>query len=209
VLNHHLPSILETRLAQPLPGWRCQAPFQPELSFGRHRGPAPFGVRPAAVLLLIYPGQFGWNVPLMLRPLHMPDHGGQISLPGGMIETGESSQQAALREYHEELGAPPDHVQLLGPLTPLYLFASNFQISPWVGCVSARPAWTPSQREVERLLEIPLTHLLAPESVGHVERRQRGLAFRAPCYQWQSERIWGATCMILAEFIAVIRELEL
>ncbi len=201
--------MLEARLAQPLPGWRGQAPFQPELSFGRHRGPTPLGARPAAVLLLIYPGQLGWHVPLMLRPLHMPDHGGQVSLPGGMIETGESSQQAALREYSEELGAPPDHVKLLGPLTPLYLFASNFQISPWVGCVSARPTWSPSQREVERLLEIPLTHLLAPESVGHVERRQRGLAFRAPCFKWQSERIWGATCMILAEFIAVVRELEL
>lgn len=145
----------------------------------------------------------------MLRPLHMPDHGGQVSLPGGMIERGESSQQAALREYHEELGAPPDTVKLLGALTPLYLFASNFQISPWVGCVSARPAWTPSQREVERLLEIPLPHLCSPTTVGHVERRQRGLAFRAPCLEWQSERIWGATCMILAEFIALVRELEL
>jgi len=145
----------------------------------------------------------------MLRPLHMPDHGGQISLPGGMIEAGESSQRAALREYSEELGAPAEHVSVLGPLTPLYLFASNFQIAPWVGFVSERPTWTPSPREVERLLEIPLDHLCAPKSVGHVERRQRGLAFRAPCFQWESERIWGATCMILAEFMAVVRELEL
>src|SRR5690606_29562937 len=130
----------------------------------------PAGARPAAVLLLVYPGHLGWHVPLMLRPLHMPDHGGQISLPGGMIEAGESSQQAALREYGEELGAPAHHVNLLGPLTPLYLFASNFQITPWVGCVSERPTWTPSPREVERLLEVPLCYLTDPEAVGHVER---------------------------------------
>jgi 8-oxo-dGTP pyrophosphatase MutT (NUDIX family) len=208
-LNHNLPAQIQLKLAQPLPGWHPHAPFQPELSFGRHRGPAPQGVRPAAVLLLIYPSETGWNVPLMLRPLHMPDHGGQVSLPGGMIEPSESSQQAALREYEEELGAPASQVNLLGALSPLYLFASNFQIYPWVGCISMRPTWTPSQREVERLLEIPLSHLAAPESVGHVERRQRGLAFRAPCFEWQSERIWGATCMVLAEFIAIIRELDL
>jgi 8-oxo-dGTP pyrophosphatase MutT (NUDIX family) len=208
-MNSDLPAQLERRLSQPLPGWKAQAAFQPELSFGRHRGPAPSGARPAAVLLLIYPGQRGWHVPLMLRPLHMPDHGGQVSLPGGMIEAGENSQQAALREYHEELGGPADDVKVLGPLTPLYLFASNFHIRPWVGSVRERPDWTPSVREVERLLELPLAHLTSPGSVGHVERRQRGLAFRAPCFEWQSERIWGATCMILAEFVAVVRELEL
>lgn len=208
-VNATLPSQLEQRLARPLPGWQAQAAFQPELSFGRHRGPAPLGARPAAVLLLIYPHEASWNIPLMLRPLHMPDHGGQISLPGGTMEAGENSRQAALREYQEELGATASDVKILGQLSPLYLFASNFQIFPWVGCVSARPAWTPSDREVERLLEIPLLHLCAAEAVGHVERRQRGLAFRAPCYQWQSERIWGATCMILAEFLALVRELEL
>ncbi len=208
-MNHAFPSQLEQRLIRPLPGWKAQAAYQPELSFGRHRGPAPADVRPAAVLLLIYPGQQGWHLPLMLRPLHMPDHGGQISLPGGMIEAGESSRQAALREYTEELGAAAEDVTLLGALTPLYLFASNFQITPWIGYVSKRPRWTPSPREVERLLEVPISHLTGPQAVGHVERRQRGLAFRAPCYAWQTERIWGATCMILAEFVALARELEL
>ena len=208
-MNAALPSQLAARLQQPLPGWSAQAAYQPELSFGRHRGPAPRGARPAAVLILLYPRDGVWHLPLMLRPLHMPDHGGQISLPGGVIETGESSQQAALREYTEELGPPPAGLEVLGQLTPLYLFASNFQIVPWVAAVNSAPVWHPSEREVERLLEVPLGHFLDPANTSHVERRQRGLAFRAPCFVWQSERIWGATCMILAELQATVRDLQL
>ncbi len=206
-MNAELPDRLVERLQRPLPGWRAQARFQPELSFGRHRGPAPVGARPAAVLVLLYPQSEQWHVPLMLRPMHMPDHGGQVSLPGGMIEAGESSQQAALREYTEELGASAKDLHVLGQLSPLYLFASNFQITPWIASTDAAPAWQPSQREVERLLEVPVSHLLDPANTGHVERRQRGLAFRAPCFKWQSERIWGATSMILAELVATIAEL--
>ena len=208
-MNRDFPHQLAARLQLPLPGWSAQARYQPELSFGRHRGPAPAGARPAAVLLVLYPHEHAWHLPLMLRPLHMPDHGGQVSFPGGLIEAGESSRVAALREYQEELGASTDELQVLGPLSPLYLFASNYQIIPWVAAARTTPAWQPSQREVERLLEVPLAHLLDPENTSHVERRQRGLAFRAPCFVWDSERIWGATSMILAELVATIRELDI
>jgi 8-oxo-dGTP pyrophosphatase MutT (NUDIX family) len=208
-VNRDLPEQLAARLEQPLPGWSAQAGYQPELSFGRHRGPAPAGARPAAVLIVLYPHEQAWHVPLMLRPLHMPDHGGQVSIPGGLIEAGENSRQAALREYEEELGAPADALRVLGQLSPLYLFASNYQILPWVAAAESAPQWHPSEREVERLLEVPLSHLLDPGNTSHVERRQRGLAFRAPCFIWESERIWGATSMILAELVAVLRELTI
>jgi hypothetical protein len=93
---------------------------------------------------------------------------------------------------------------VLGRLSPLYLFASNFQIDPWVAATSEAPDWHPNEREVERLLEIPLRHLLDPKSRGHIERRQRGLEFQAPCFTWDGERIWGATSMILAELVASV-----
>ncbi len=134
------------------------------------------------MLVLLYPHERQWHVPLMLRPLHMPDHAGQVSLPGGMIEPGETAREAALREYTEELGAPATGLRLLGQLSPLYLFATNFQIAPWVAATDAAPEWNPSEQEVERLLEVPLSHLLDPASTGHVERRQRGLEFRAPAF---------------------------
>jgi len=208
VLNAELPGRLAARLQKPLPGWRAQARFQPELSFGRHLGPAPANARPAAVLLLLYPRAGGWHIPLISRPLHMPAHAGQISLPGGMIEPGETPCDAALREYQEELGAPAEDLTVLGQLSPLYLFASNFQITPWIASVQREPVWRPSEGEVDRLLEVPLDHLLDPANTGHVERRQRGLGFSAPCFEWQTDHIWGATSMILAEFVALIAELD-
>ena len=208
-LNHELPLQLAARLKQGLPGWQAQSRYQPELSFGRHLGPTPAGVRPAAVLLSLYPHQGLWHVPLILRTAHMLDHASQVSLPGGMIESGETSQEAALREFSEELGPAADDVMLLGHLSELYLFASNYRITPWVGAVDAYPHWTPSPGEVERVLEVPVAHLRDPANTSSIERKQRGLIFSAPCYCWESERIWGATSMVLAEFVACLTSLAL
>ena len=208
-MNPALPAQLAARLEGTLPGWKSQAPFQPELSFGRHLGPAPQSAVPAAVLVLLYPQDDRWHIPLIVRPAHMPAHAGQVSLPGGVIERGEDSRQAALREYNEELGAPTSDIELLGRLSDLYLFASNFRITPWVAAARTAPVWNPSPGEVDQLLEVPLEHLRDPVNAGQVERRQRGLTFTAPCYHWQEQRIWGATSMILAEFVSSLAELEL
>lgn len=207
-MDAELPRQLAERLRQPLPGWRAQNQFQPELSFGRHQGPAAHDTRPAAVLVLLYPRQDSWHLPLILRPAHMLDHAGQVSLPGGVIEPGESSPQAALREYAEELGVESRDVQLLGPLSELYLFASGFHVTPWVGAVEDMPCWNPNPHEVQRVLEIPLAHLLDPASRETMERQMRGIHYRAPCFAWQGERIWGATSMILSELLAVLAELK-
>src|SRR5262249_39444965 len=89
-LNPDLPQQLAALLREPLPGWRAHVRFQPELSFGRHQGPPPQDARKAAVLALLYPRDDQWHVPLILRPAHMLDHASQVSLPGGVIEPGES-----------------------------------------------------------------------------------------------------------------------
>ncbi|MGD9721342.1 MAG: CoA pyrophosphatase [Pirellulales bacterium] len=203
-----LPSRLATRLQAPLPGWAAQSRFQPELSFGRHRGPAQGDARPAAVLVLLYPREGQWHIPLMVRPDHMVAHAGQVSFPGGMIEPGETARGAALREYSEELGAPADGVAVLGRLSELYLFASNFRIDPWVGVLERQPSFAPSVHEVARVLEVPLSHLLDPSNTGTFERRQGDLLFSAPCFHFDNEYVWGATSMILAELAAVIEELR-
>ncbi len=133
--------------------------------------------RPAAVLALLYPRNDQWHIPLILRPGHMVDHAGQVSLPGGAIEPGENARQAALREYSEELGVLPDRVRMLGPLSPLYLFASNYQIAPWVAALDTCPSFSPNAGEVDRVLEVPLAHFFDPANRGTIERKQRGLGF--------------------------------
>jgi 8-oxo-dGTP pyrophosphatase MutT (NUDIX family) len=212
--NPRLPQWLAERLKRPLPGNRAQARFQPELSYGRYFGPAPGGARSAAVIILLYPndessgrGHVTWHVPLTLRPDHLPDHAGQISLPGGAIEPQESSQRAALRELNEELGVAADGIEVLGELSPIYLFRSNFLIQPWLASTRDRPVWRPNSAEVAELLEVPLETLCQPSSTRFDEHRYGRLTFRAPAFVWQHHAIWGATAIILAELVALVEEL--
>jgi 8-oxo-dGTP pyrophosphatase MutT (NUDIX family) len=157
--------------------------------------------------LLLYPLAERWHVPLTLRGSHLPDHGGQVCLPGGALEPGETGSEAAIREFHEELGAEGHEIELVGRLSTLYVHASNFAVQPWVGSTRQRPNMTPDPREVEALLEVPLWHMLDPASIGWTTRRYRGQPYTAPHILWQSHCIWGATCMILGELAVLLEEM--
>jgi 8-oxo-dGTP pyrophosphatase MutT (NUDIX family) len=139
-MNDGLPRLLAARLAEPLPGPMVGSRFESRPRHGWRYDRAPPGARLAAVLLLLYRVDGRWHVPLTLRPENMADHAGQVSLPGGAVEPGESSPQAAVREFHEELGPRPVRIELLGHLSPLYVGASNFLVTPWVGATAERPA---------------------------------------------------------------------
>jgi 8-oxo-dGTP pyrophosphatase MutT (NUDIX family) len=208
-VNADLPELLAERLRRPLPGARAQASFQPELAYGRHFGPAPASAREAAVLALVYPSGGAWHIPLTLRPENFAVHAGQISLPGGLIEPYERSEDAALRELAEELGTPADGVRLLGELSPIYLFVSNYMVRPWVASCRARPDWRPNAAEVALVLEVPLARLLDPDGRGSHVIQLNGVSFRAPCFTWFGHHIWGATSMILAELAIIVGQLRL
>src|SRR5437870_3937012 len=98
---------LGTALARGLPGRAAQRVMAHRLAYGRHHGPVPDDARHAAVLLAVHRTLMGWSIPAILRPETMKSHAGQVSLPGGLIETEETIVQTALREFEEELGAPP------------------------------------------------------------------------------------------------------
>jgi 8-oxo-dGTP pyrophosphatase MutT (NUDIX family) len=147
-----------------------------------------------------------WRLPLIVRPPESLHHANQVSLPGGAIEPGESSQDAALRELEEELGIPRAKVRVLGALSPVYVFASNHYVEPFVGCLLGEAAFDLNSLEVARLLEMPLAYLLRPDSRTMFEREERGIRAKAAAYPWDGEMIWGATCIILAELVAVVRE---
>ena len=203
-----LPERLSTRLAQ----GTCLAAsreFESELGYGRHHGPPLYTARAAAVLILLYPTEQGWCLPLTVRPANLASHAGQISLPGGMIESGESSQQAGLRELHEELGVDLAEVSILGSLPEFYVFISDFLVTPWVGVTHATPQFTPNPTEVAEVLELPLTRLLDPSSVGAVLRAGHGgITFRSPYFALDDHQVWGATSMILASLRALLLELS-
>jgi 8-oxo-dGTP pyrophosphatase MutT (NUDIX family) len=207
-MNRELPDLLARRLAEPLPGLDTSSRFESRPHLGGHSAEAPPGARHAAVLLLLYPWNDRWYVPLTLRPAHLPDHAHQVCLPGGAVEPGEASDRAAVREFHEELGAEGSEVRMLGRLSPIYVRASNFRVDPWVACTDRRPAWAPNMHEVEQLLEVPLDHLLDPTNLGCRERHYDGQAYTAPHFTWEAEQIWGATCRMLGEFVTLLETLR-
>lgn len=179
--------------------------FESELSYGRYAGPPPFDSRAASVLILFYPEADSWYLPLTLRPDTLRPHGGQISLPGGLREPSEDSRQAALRELEEELGVEPEHVTTLGRLSDLYLFVSNYLVTPWVAVTETKPHWIPHAPEVADILEVPVKHLIDPSHVGQTRRTVREVTFRSPHIEFGSHQIWGATSMILGELIEILR----
>ena len=178
--------------------------FAPELSYGRHRGPAGTGTRLAAVVALLYPSGGVWHLPLILRPASMNDHAGQVGLPGGGNEPEESATQCALRELEEELGVCPDQVEIVGKLAPILVFASNFHVTPFVAAACERPAFRPNSSEVAELFEVPLVHIFDRFRWESVVIKHGQLEFRTPSFALQGCHIWGATGLILGELGAAI-----
>jgi len=197
---------LRSRLQGAMPPREARSRFAPALSYGRHFGPAPENARDAAVIILFYQADGQWRVPLTLRPETMVAHGGQISLPGGEVEPGETSQLAALRELDEELGVPPASVTVLGNLSPLYVFVSNFLVTPWVAIATDHITFRPNADEVAEVLEASVARLADPTQHGVSQYRRGELEFSAPHFSWRDHRIWGATGMILGELTALLAE---
>jgi len=165
------------------------------------RLPAQSGApRLGGVLILIYRrGQQLWFV-LTRRTENVETHQGQISLPGGAQEAGETLAETAVREAEEEIGIHRDDMRLIGRLAPLYIPPSDFEIHPFVAYCPSEPEFAVAPAEVAELLEVPLPCLLAP-SVHHREQwTVRGYEMMIPFYRLNGHTVWGATAMVLSEF---------
>ncbi len=160
----------------------------------------------AGVLLILYPREDELLLILTKRTEKLSHHQAQISLPGGRQETGESLTQTALREAREELGILPDSARIIGMLTPLYIPPSNYCIYPVVSSVPGRPDFSPSPTEVAEIIEVPLSHLLDVKNRIEEIWTIRGIKVSVPFYSFQEHKIWGATAMVLSEFLEVLRD---
>ena len=198
---------LTERLEQPLPGHEAHLAMAPRYPARR----ADLSVderdcRTAGVLILLLPQEDDPAVVLTVRREHLPNHAGQISFPGGQREGDESLLDAALREAEEEVALPPSSVRMLGRLTPLYIPPSDFCVHPFVGRPESAPELCPADEEVEQVLRVPLAHLLDPATHSTETRRLGGTDVEVPYYDVAGHMVWGATAMMLAEFLAVVRD---
>ena len=202
---YQIESRIRAALLAPLPGGDAHLSLAPSPRKGWRPDHVPEGAKPAAGLVLLYPRDGVPHLLLTVRAGALPQHGGQVSLPGGKVEPAETIPAAALREATEEVGVNPGRVRVLGRLSPLYVFVSNFALHPVVGVAAAHPAFRPRSAEVRRILEVPLATLF-----GASGRPRRGVmqrlegALRVPYFELRDERVWGATAMILAELLTLL-----
>jgi 8-oxo-dGTP pyrophosphatase MutT (NUDIX family) len=164
-------------------------------------------LRDAAALILLYPRADTWWLPLTVRASTLPHHTGQVSLPGGRVDPGETLEQAALREAFEEVGVLPTDVNVLGQLTALPVPVSHHLLHPVVGIATQQPVFRIHTGEVERLIETSIAHLRHTDTLRvRQSPRYRGAdgTMDVPYFEVGGAQVWGATAMVLAELLAVI-----
>jgi 8-oxo-dGTP pyrophosphatase MutT (NUDIX family) len=200
---------LKHRLGQPLPGALAQDQMKARRSTGeaitfRHKGPP----RKGGVAILLYQDKGSWYFPLMKRKEYPGVHSGQISLPGGKMESEDSNlTQTALRESREELGLKIPQERVVGKLSDLYIIASHFNIVPVVASLPSEPSFIPDEREVDQVFLASVERLL---DQGRQEKdlMVRGFDIRAPYFEVDNQVVWGATAMIINEFLTLVREIR-
>jgi len=199
---------LRAALSKPLPGLDAQLRMAPSPRLGWDPLKFPDGAVTGAALLLVYPHHDTLHIALTVRGTGLRNHTGQVSLPGGRVDEGETLEAAALREATEEIRVDPSTVELLGRLTPLHIPVSGFLLHPIVGYTSMRPAFQRAEWEVARIIEAPVSLLADP---GIVKREIRTRAVKGqsidvdvPYFDIDGEKVWGATAMVLAEFCAIL-----
>lgn len=197
---------LKGKLREELPGLKAQELMAPEI---RPFLATPGKPVPAAVLILLFQRDEEWFTMFIQRNDYDGPHGGQISLPGGRMEQYDISlQQTALRETQEELGILSDSIRILGKLTPLHIPASNYMVHPFVGIYTGIPSWQPNGAEVKYVIEARLSQLLDKKNTK-IKKFLSGMKeWDAPFYDVNGEAIWGATAMIISEFLEVVRSIE-
>ncbi len=159
-------------------------------------------LKQSSVLLLLFIENCELIACLIKRPSHMKHHAGQIALPGGRIEKGETAVETALRETYEEIGIQPDEIEILGSLSEFYVEVSRFQIQPFVGWLRKKPKFKINSNEVEKTILFPIKNFKAPFTKIELETISGKL--KVPCIKFEGEIIWGATAMILSEFADIL-----
>jgi 8-oxo-dGTP pyrophosphatase MutT (NUDIX family) len=206
------PHRLKNLLRGPLPGDEAH---QKMMSYQRRSAELARSLRPeprlSSVLFLIYPSEAEWHTVLIERPVYEGTHSGQLAFPGGRKEDSDPDLiYTALRESEEEVGLNPNAVEIIGELTEIYIPPSNFLVLPIVGFTPEKPSLIPDPREVENILHTPLNLFFDPslkkEKSIHIPHYKTSIM--APYYDIFGKTLWGATAMMISEFVELSAHLK-
>ncbi len=162
-------------------------------------------VKKSAVLLLLFPENGTFKLLFIKRATDGSSHSGQIAFPGGKFEDSDNGLiNTALREAEEETGIHKNDVKVIKSLSSLFIPVSNFSVYPFVGIINYKPEINLNSDEVQEVYELDITELL---SAKRIEKSftVRGQKLTAPFYIFCEFEIWGASAMILSEFIDLIK----
>ncbi len=165
--------------------------------------------RDAAVLVTLFPKGNQWHIVFIerARSNSKDRHRGQISLPGGKWDASDRSfAETALRETQEEVGIPSGNVRLIGQLSELFIPVSNFYVYPFVGFLEETPNFIRQEEEVENILEVPVDLLIRQQTGKKTKMRLANgvLLPDVPYFDLDGRILWGATAMIMSEFLELL-----
>ncbi len=207
--------VLRLALSKPLPGEAAWAAMRPpyrqpaELSRDVASEDGGRAWREAAVLVLLHATSAGLAFPLIERPNGMRHHAGQIALPGGALEPGETPLEAALRETREEIGIAVPRADVVGALSDIRALPSGYIVHPFVALAGDIGELTLQPGEAAASFKVTLADLLDERAVSTFTRRGeggdwRGMDMPVPCYRFGGNIVWGLTAMILTELKTVL-----
>jgi 8-oxo-dGTP pyrophosphatase MutT (NUDIX family) len=161
-------------------------------------------LKPAAVLVPVIDRPAGATILLTQRTDHLPDHPGQLSFPGGSIETADiDAEAAALRETEEEVGLARERVEIIGRLDD-YAVRTGFLVSPFVGIVRPPFELQPDPIEVAEAFEVPLEFILDNANHERRSRQFKGIESHFYVLPYEDRYIWGATAGMLINLYEIL-----
>ncbi len=210
-MQHDLTDRLREAVSRPLDDWREVyegfSPVDLETGERRPRVPPPGAdSRRAAVLVPIVVEGEDARVVYTVRKDDLADHAGQISFPGGSIESGDGSlMETALREAEEEIYLSPELVEVVGELEEMYIPPSNFRVSPFVGLLPPEAEMVLAPDEVEEIFTVSVAKLTDQNTFRKVIWRRDGRDYEVAVFAIEGpvrRYIWGATAAITAALLA-------